>query len=39
MQASKAAIVNGKPSNGTLKRCALKICGTKQQSAKVGVLP
>jgi hypothetical protein len=39
MQASKAPMVNGKPSKFTSKRLALKIWGTKQQSANVGVLP
>ena len=39
MQASKAAMVRGKPVKFTSKRWALKICGTRQQSASVGVWP
>jgi hypothetical protein len=39
MQASKAAMVKGKPSKLTSNLLPLKIWGTKQQSAKVGVLP
>jgi hypothetical protein len=39
IQASKAAMVRGKPSKFTLNRLPLKIWGTKQQSANVGVLP
>jgi hypothetical protein len=39
MQASNAAKVNGNPSKLVSKRLALKIWGTKQQSAKPGVSP
>ena len=39
MQASKAAIVRGRPEKSTSKRRPLKICGTRQQSASVGVSP
>ena len=39
MHASKAAMVRGKPVKFTSKRWALKICGTRQQSARVGVWP
>ena len=35
----KAAMVKGKPSKLTSNLLPLKICGTKQQSARVGVLP
>src|SRR6185312_15507061 len=39
MQASNAAMVRGSPSKFTLKRWPLNICGTRQQSASVGVSP
>jgi hypothetical protein len=39
MQASNAAMVRGNPSKLTSNLLPLKIWGTKQQSAKVGVLP
>ena len=39
MQASNAAMVSGRPSRFTPKRLPLKICGTRQQSASVGVSP
>ena len=32
-------IVRGSPEKSTPKRCPLKICGTRQQSASVGVSP
>ena len=39
MQASKAAMVRGRPLKSQSKRWPLKICGTRQQSASVGVSP
>ncbi|MCY1511937.1 hypothetical protein D9M68_463780 [compost metagenome] len=39
MQASKAAMVRGRPLKSQSKRRPLKICGTRQQSAMVGVSP
>ncbi len=39
MQASKAAMARGRPLKSQSKRRPLKTCGTRQQSASVGVLP
>lgn len=39
MQASNAAMVRLKPARSTLKRLALKICGTRHKSANVGLSP
>jgi hypothetical protein len=39
MQASNTAMVRGRPDRSQSKRWALKICGTRQQSASVGVSP
>ena len=39
MQASNTAMVRGKPFRSQSKRWALKICGTRQQSASVGASP
>jgi hypothetical protein len=39
MQASNAAMVRSSPEKSALKRWPLKICGTRQQSASVGVSP
>ena len=39
MQASNAAMVRVRPSKLVLTRRPLKICGTRQQSARVGVSP